>query len=102
MSDAQSNVTPPGVGGQLIYVKKIRGVGFWVAVGFAIFFFLCTLSLFALFIGSLVISKAFVTSTSGKKQVTETVIEGRGEDKIAIISIKGILTSTKLPARIFI
>ena len=93
MSDTQPNVATPGVGWQPIYVKKTRGVGFWVAIGFAIFFFLCTLLLFTLFIGSLVLSKAFVTSATGKKQVAETIVEGSGEDKIAIISIKGILSS---------
>ncbi|HEY4482236.1 MAG TPA: hypothetical protein VI489_05235, partial [Candidatus Brocadiaceae bacterium] len=84
MSDAQPNITPPGVGWQPVYLKKTRGAGFWVSVGFAVFFFLCTLLLFTLFIGSLVLSKAFVTSATGKKQVAETVIEGSGEDKIAI------------------
>jgi len=93
MSDTQPNVAPPGVGWQPIYVKKTRGVGFWVTIGFAIFFFLCTLLLFVLFIGSLVLGKAFVTSATGKKEVAETLVEGSGEDKIAIISIKGILTS---------
>src|SRR3990167_8793042 len=93
MSDTQPNVAPPGVGWQPIYVKKTRGVGFWVTIGFAIFFFLCTLLLFTLFIGSLVLGRAFVTSATGKEPVAETIIEGSGEDKIAIISIKGILTS---------
>ncbi|HHT9136175.1 MAG TPA: signal peptide peptidase SppA [Candidatus Wunengus sp. YC60] len=93
MSDVQPNVTPPGIGWQPVYLKKGRGAGFWVAIGFAVFFFLCTLSLFALFIGSLVISKAFVATPAGKKQVAETIVEGSGEDKVAIISIKGILSS---------
>ena len=62
---------------------------------FASFFFLCTLSLFVLFIGSLVISKAFVTgsTTEEKKHVYETVVEGSSENKVAIISIKGILSN---------
>ncbi|HHT9130308.1 MAG TPA: signal peptide peptidase SppA [Candidatus Brocadiaceae bacterium] len=94
MTDTQPNVTPPGVGWQPVYIKKVRGAGFWIAVGFATFFFLCTLLLFTLFIGSLVLSKAFTsTSTTGKKPVAETVVEGSGENKVAIIPIKGILTS---------
>ena len=93
MSDTQPNITTPGVGWQPVYLKKTRGAGFWVSVGFAVFFFLCTLLLFTLFVGSLVLSKAFVTSDTGKKQVAETIIEGSGEDKVAIISIKGILSS---------
>jgi len=93
MSDVQPNITPPGVGWQPVYLKKTWGAGFWVSVGFAVFFFLCTLLLFTLFIGSLVLSKAFVTSDTDKKQVAETIIEGSGEDKVAIISVKGILSN---------
>jgi len=93
MSDTQSNITQPGAGWQPVYLKKTRGASFWVAIGFAVFFFLCTLLLFTLFISSLILSKAFVTSTSVKKQVAETIVEGSGEDKVAIISIKGILSS---------
>jgi len=81
------------MGWQPVYMKKTRGAGFWVAIGFAIFFFVCTLLLFTLFIGSLVLSKAFVADTTGKKRVAETVVEGSGEDKIAIISVRGILSS---------
>ncbi len=81
------------MGWQPMYMKKTRGAGFWVAIGFAIFFFVCTLLLFTLFIGSLVLSKAFVADTTGKKRVAETVVEGSGEDKIAIISVRGILSS---------
>lgn len=93
MSDVQSNVTTPGTGQQLVYLRKTRGAGFWVAIGFAIFFFLCTSLLFILFIGSLVLSKAFDTDTTGKKLVAETVVEGSGQDKVAIISVRGILSS---------
>ena len=95
MTDTQTNIKPPYEGWQPVYIKKVRGVGFWIAVGLASFFFLCTLSLFVLFIGSLVISKAFVTgsTTEEKKHVYETVVEGSSENKVAIISIKGILSN---------
>lgn len=95
MTDTQPNIKPPYDGLQPVYIKKVKGAGFWVAVGLASFFFLCTLSLFVLFIGSLVISKAFVAGSAagGKKHVIETVIEGSGENKIAIISVKGILSN---------
>lgn len=95
MTDTQHNNIPPGTGWQPVYIKKSRGAGFWVAVGLASFFFLCTLLLFTLFIGSLVLSKALVTSTTVKagKQVSETIVEGSGENKVAIIPIKGILSN---------
>lgn len=90
MTDTQYDNIPPGPGWQPAYIKKSRGAGFWVAVGLASFFFLCTLLLFMLFIGSLVLSKALITSTAtkGKKQAAETVIEGSGESKVAIIPVK--------------
>ncbi len=92
--NTQHNISPSGPEWQPVYIKK-RGAGFWVAVGLASFFFLCTLLLFILFIGSLALSRAFVTSTTtkGKRPVSETVVEGTGESKIAIISIKGILSN---------
>ena len=96
MTDTQQhNNMPPGAGWQPVYIKKSRGAGFWIAVGLASFFFLCTLLLFILFIGSLVLSKALVTSTTAKakKQVSETIVEGSGENKVAIIPIKGILSN---------
>lgn len=95
MTDTQYDNIPPGPGWQPAYIKKSRGAGFWVAVGLASFFFLCTLLLFMLFIGSLVLSKALITSaaTKGKKQAAETVIEGSGESKVAIIPVKGILSN---------
>ncbi|MCF6154274.1 MAG: signal peptide peptidase SppA [Candidatus Brocadia sp.] len=95
MTDTQHDNIPPEAGLQPIYIKKSRGAGFWVAVGLASFFFLCTLFLFMLFIGSLVLSKALITSTAtkDKKQVFETVVGGSGESKIAIIPIKGILSN---------
>ncbi|UJS21808.1 MAG: signal peptide peptidase SppA [Candidatus Brocadia sp.] len=95
MTDTQQNNIPPGTGWQPVYIKKSRGAGFWVAVGLASFFFLCTLLFFILFVGSLVLNKALVTSTSlsARKHVEETVIEGSGESKVAIIPIKGILSS---------
>lgn len=95
MTDIQDNHTPPGTGWQPVSIKKPRGAGFWIAVGLASFFFLCTLLFFVLFIGSLVLNKALVTSTSikARKHVEETVIEGSGENKIAIIPVKGILSN---------
>ncbi|TVL98286.1 MAG: signal peptide peptidase SppA [Candidatus Brocadia sp. WS118] len=94
MTDTHNNI-PPGMGWQPVYIKKSRGAGFWVAVGFASFFFLCTLMFFVLFIGSLVLNKAFITSTTTKarKHVDETIVEGSGESKVAIIPIKGILSN---------
>lgn len=96
MTDIQHNTVSPGAGWQPVYMKKRRGAGFWVAVGLASFFFLCTLLLFVLFIGSLVLSKAVITGATTKKAMkhaSETVIEGSGENKIAIIPIKGILSN---------
>lgn len=95
MTDTQHDNMPLSAGWQPAYIKKSRGAGFWVAVGLASFFFLCTLLLCMLFIGSLVLSKALITSTAtkGKKLVAETVVEGSGESKVAIIPIKGILSN---------
>ncbi|MEP9409935.1 MAG: signal peptide peptidase SppA [Candidatus Brocadia sp.] len=95
MTEIQHNNIPQGSECQPAYIKKGKGASFWVAVGLASFFFLCTILLFTLFIGSLVLSKALITSTAakGRKQVTETVIGGSGESKVAIIPIKGILSN---------
>ncbi|MCF6158162.1 MAG: signal peptide peptidase SppA [wastewater metagenome] len=88
MTDMHYNVPPP------TFVKKSRGAGFWVAVGFAIFFFLCTVFLFVIFLGSLLLGKAFLSAAPETgKFVSETFVEGKGDDKIAIIPIKGVLTS---------
>lgn len=94
MTDTNYHVNPPGAEWQPVYIKKNRGVGFWIAVGLASFFFLCTLFLFILFIGSLLLGRAFLSATpEGKRQIFETVVEGKGEDKIAIVPIKGLLTN---------
>lgn len=95
MTDTQYNIPPPGTGWQAVYIKKSRGAGFWVATGLATFFFICTILLFLLFIGSIMLGKAFVTSPAAKdkKMFAETVVEENGENKIAIIPIKGILSN---------
>ena len=66
-----------------------------MAVGLSIFFFLSSALLFTLFVGSLLLHKAVIVGAEAEEEapVTETVIEGSGEDKVAIISIKGVLTS---------
>ena len=95
MTDVKSDI-PSHMIGQPIYVKKTRGAGFWIAVGSASFFFLCSLLLFVLFIGSLFLNRAFIassTDTKGRIQISETFVEGSGENKIAIIPVKGILTN---------
>ncbi len=104
MTDTQPpyNMNPPGEGLQPVYVKKIRGAGFWVAVGFASFFFLCTILFCILFIGSLLLSKAVTTAaTDGAQHVSETIVEGKGENKVAIISIKGILSTESAAGLLF-
>ncbi len=103
MTEPQPDITPPGVGWQPVYIKKVRGAGFWVAIGLASFFFLCSALLFTLFIGSLVISKAFVASATakGKTQIPETVVDGSGENKVVIIPIKGILSSESAEGLLF-
>jgi len=86
---------PTGTSDSLVYVKKQRGAGFWIAVGFASFFFLCSLFLFMLFIGSILLSKSLLTSTSDDTRdgVSEIILGGKGETKIAIISINGVLSN---------
>ena len=81
--------------GPFVYIKKKRGAGFWVAVGLSIFFFLCSVLLFTLFMGSLLLHKAVISGAEVVEEtpITEKVVEGSGEDKVAIISIKGVLTS---------
>ncbi|MBW7898022.1 putative signal peptide peptidase SppA [Candidatus Brocadiaceae bacterium B188] len=95
MTDIQHNNVPPGAGWQTVYIKKSRGAGFWIAIGFALFFFLCALLFFVLFIGSLVLNKSFITGAvvKAEKHVDETILEENGENKVAIISIKGILSN---------
>jgi len=95
MTETPYNPVPPTMEGPFVYIKKKRGAGFWVAVGLSIFFFLCSVLLFTLFIGSLLLHKAVGTGVAAAEEtpITETVVEGSGEDKVAIISIKGVLTS---------
>ena len=95
MTETPYNPVPPTMEGPFVYIKKKRGAGFWVAVGLSIFFFLCSVLLFTLFIGSLLLHKAVIAGADAVEEtpITERVIEGSGEDKVAIISIKGVLTS---------
>ncbi|MDR4508267.1 MAG: signal peptide peptidase SppA [Candidatus Brocadiaceae bacterium] len=95
MDNKQAHGFPSGTEIPFIYVKKRRGAGFWTAIGLAVFFFLCTLFLFILLIGTLAFNNVLVTSSmaKGKKHVSETIVEGSGDSKLAIISIKGILSN---------
>ncbi len=95
MTETPYNPVPPTMEGPFVYIKKKRGAGFWVAVGLSIFFFLCSVLLFTLFVGSLMLHKAVTAGADVVEEtpITERVIEGSGDDKVAIISIKGVLTS---------
>ncbi|MCF6150041.1 MAG: signal peptide peptidase SppA [Candidatus Kuenenia sp.] len=94
MSESNNTVFPKGMTGPFVYIKKKRGAGFWVATGIASFFFLCSLFLFMLLIGSLLLSKSIITGGAvDDEYVSEEIIEGNGENKIAVIAVKGILTN---------
>ncbi|MBZ0191549.1 MAG: signal peptide peptidase SppA [Candidatus Kuenenia stuttgartiensis] len=94
MSEINNTVLPNGITGPFVYIKNKRGAGFWVATGLATFFFLCTLFSFLLLIGSLMMGKSIIAGGAmDKKYVTEEIVEGSGENKIAVISVKGILTN---------
>lgn len=94
MSESNNTVLPNDMKGPFVYIKKKRGVGFWVAVGIASFFFLCSIFLFMLLIGSLMLSKSIIAGGAmDDEYIAEEIIEGSGENKVAVISVKGVLTN---------
>ena len=95
MTETQYNPRSTNDGRTVCIYQKKRGAGFWVAVGLSIFFFLCSVLLFTLFVGSLLLHKAVGTGATAAEEtpINEIVVEGSGVDKVAIISIKGILSS---------
>jgi protease IV len=75
--------------------KKKNRSGFWISTSLAIFFFLCSITLFFSLIGVLIIKGIFLADVEeGKvRELVEVVIEGTGTDKITIIPVKGIITA---------
>ncbi|MDO8127413.1 MAG: signal peptide peptidase SppA [Candidatus Brocadiales bacterium] len=72
--------------------REGRGVGFWAAASVAIFFFLCTFFLVAMMIGSLTAWKSLVAGAEAPEdKYIEEVVSGSGDNKIAILPIRGII-----------
>lgn len=82
----------------LIKGKRGKGAFFWFAVGFGSFFLLCCLFLIILIVGFFSVSKAVVSKdiVSGKKGLVETFVSGKGEDKIVLVQIKGIISEKSI------
>ncbi len=74
--------------------KKSSKVGFWISTSLAIFFFLCTVMLLFSLMGLLILKGSMSTQIEEESisNLSETLIEGTGKDKIIIIPIKGVIT----------
>ncbi len=74
--------------------KKNSKVGFWISTSLAIFFFLCSAMLLLSLMGLILVKGSL--STQMEEEITsdlsESLIEGTGKDKILIIPIKGVIT----------
>ncbi len=74
--------------------KKSSRVGFWISTSLAIFFFLCTIMLLFSLMGLLILKGSLSTQMeeTSVSKLSESLIEGTGQDKILIIPIKGVIT----------
>jgi signal peptide peptidase A. Serine peptidase. MEROPS family S49 len=74
--------------------KKKSRVGFWISTSLAIFFFICCVVLFISLMGLFLVKGALTTQVEDEstKKLTETVIGGRGTEKILLIPIKGVIS----------
>ena len=93
MTETQYNPVPPMMEGPFVYIKKKRAPVLGCGGTFHLLF-LCSVLLFTLFVGSLLLHKAVGTGATAAEEtpINEIVVEGSGVDKV-IISIKGILSS---------
>lgn len=73
--------------------KKKSRVSFWISTSLAIFFFLCSIFMFFLLMGTLFVKGAFLRQVEKDKKFTEKIVEGTGVDKIVIIPVKGLITA---------
>ncbi|MEE9199816.1 MAG: signal peptide peptidase SppA [Candidatus Brocadiales bacterium] len=74
--------------------KEGRGMGFWAAAAVAVFFFLSSLLLVAMILGSLTAwSPLLGEGKALNKEYTEEIVEGSGDKKIVLINIKGIIST---------
>lgn len=74
--------------------KKGANAGFWVATSLAIFFALCTATLFLAIIGIIMVKGTLsYVEEHQKRSLSEEVVEGAGPNKIVIIPVKGIITA---------
>jgi len=78
-------------------VKPKRGCGFWLLLVLTIFFFGCTLILLAFvctLIGGLSESTLMTADEPTRpRKLSEVVVEGRGKDKIVLITVRGLITN---------
>lgn len=74
--------------------KKGRSALFWVIVGFGSFFLLGSILLVFIVGSFLFLSKTVVSDDNSfsKKPLQEIVVSGDGENKIALVSIKGVIS----------
>lgn len=83
--------------------KRGKGAFFWFSIGFGSFFFLCCLFLIILIVGFFSVSNAIVSKdiVSGKRGLVETFVAGKGEDKMVLVQIKGIISEKSLDSQFF-
>ncbi|MDR4496379.1 MAG: signal peptide peptidase SppA [Candidatus Scalindua sp.] len=75
--------------------RKRGRAGFWISTSFAIFFFLCCIILFFSLMAVFVMKRSLSPGVEDEstRKLAEVVIKGTGNDKIAIIPIKGVITA---------
>ncbi|MFQ5956422.1 MAG: signal peptide peptidase SppA [Candidatus Brocadiales bacterium] len=76
--------------------KESKGIGFWAAAAVAIFFFLSTLFLVAMLIGSFTAWRSLITGEKAlEDEFIEEVVEGSGDKKIVLVPIEGIIRTAQ-------
>lgn len=80
----------PAVAGQPTRPAKSGRAGFWIAVGIAVFFFLCCVMLFVLWVVTAAGAILVAGAPAAHNYVKETVM-GTGEDEILMISVRGAI-----------
>ncbi len=75
--------------------RKRGRAGFWISTSFAIFFFLCCIILFFSLMAVFVIKGSLSPGMEEEstRKLAEVVIKGTGNNKIAVIPIKGVITA---------
>ncbi len=76
--------------------REGRGMGFWAAASVAIFFFLSTIFLVAMLIGSFSAWRSLITEEEApEEKYIEEVVEGSGDKKIVLVPVEGVIRSVQ-------